>query len=457
MDIEAFSKYYVDPVSLDAEDNNTALPHVFKQMSILKIGPDETDAKENTRNVITFNNKNLDIINDPANSYLYIKVGFKVTDNAGTANQDLYDVPEHQNSVDTVHLRRQGFSFTFNGDATPANSTVDDITINGTTITPTFNYDSVTPANSTVSFTYSYTLPDGKVVSKTYSPTFNHDSGTFTNSTISDIDVEYPETVGIGHWEPVGLPSTANWIAGYDYKWNDTTMDNQNNSLSASLYAINLGKYTKYHEQEKHYGLVENYSPIEDKSGEVWRISTKGLNSRPRWLILHAIDGAVATLENDTYYPLGFATTDTVNQVWFTKLRLKINGIYLDQGTVWESTDIDNVTTTPDGLSKHGGYIPQYENYVKFFNKLHNTKELAPMSFQDWLQKQIYVFDLVNGIDSDQIFANSGNALIIELEYSTKAGSTVGNDFKFKLCANLLHDKRIKISQSENKAVLEQY
>ena len=43
-------------------------------------------------------------------------------------------------------------------------------------------------------------------------------------------------------------------------------------------------------------------------------------------------------------------------------------------------------------------------------------------SFDEWLQEQLFVFDLTN-IDSEQIFANSGSALIIELEYSTYKGS----------------------------------
>lgn len=477
MDIEAFSKYYVDAVSLSADDNNAALPHIYKQMSMLKIGPDETDFKNSTRKVLNFNNKNLDIITDPANSYLYCLVTLKVIVN-GT---DIVSLNDNTAAV----LRKS------------ATSTTDDQ----------------------------------------------------------------------GHFNPVGIPSTANWIDGFDYKWNDTTLDNENNSLPATLYAHNLGKYTTYHEQQKQYGLVQyespvylqgekedkqiewiirlsdiipflldnkqvvngikqtltitknvtmneifkwvggaidtNYavkdlefekiewhlpyyklentkqlelwnnmyastferywlgndkfisSPIENdtpKSNEIWRISTKGLNARPRWLLLHAVTADVATFSNDTFYPIGAHKSDD-NQLRVSKLRLKINGIHLDQGTVWEGGN--KSIATANGLTCHNGFIPQYENYTKFFNYHNNSKELCPMSFEKWMQQQIFVFDLVNGIDSEQIFANSGNALIIELEYSTYAGSSTTK--KFKWVANLLHDKRIRITQSENKAVLEQF
>jgi hypothetical protein len=474
MDIEAFSKYYVDSISLAEGDNNAPLPHVFKQMATLKIPADESDYK--TRSVITFNNKNLDIVTDPHNSYLYIQYGFTMYDNVGSSNLAMSD--------------------------------------------------------------------------------------TGTNGAAQKSDTCY--------WRPVGIPCTAAHISGYDYKWNDTTIDNQNNSLAASLYAINYGKYDASSVQHEHLGLIETMPPTKtttqgDKTGntqewivrlsdfipylrdnkqvvsgikqtlvitketvintmfeligthaaassmisltvnkfewhlpyvklenqkqlelwnnmynstyerywlsndqfisspysnedphsnDVWRISTKGLNSRPRWLVLHAITGTATSATNNIYKPLGFDATGTNDSIRVKKLRIKINGIYVDQGDVWEGT-VQNAATGSPYLNCEN-YMTKYEDYVKFFNKLHNSKEVAPLSYYDWLAKQIYVFDLVNGLDSEQIFANSGNALIIELEFSTEIGNTTNNS-TFKWCANLLHDKRIKINNYENKAIIEQY
>ena len=101
--------------------------------------------------------------------------------------------------------------------------------------------------------------------------------------------------------------------------------------------------------------------------------------------------------------------------------------------------------------SSSGDYYRAYENYLKFFGAYY-SKRASPVSFQEWLKSQIFCIDLVN-IDSEQIFANSGNALIIEIEYSYNAGSvSAGKTFKF-IC-NLLYDKMLSIQHSENKAIL---
>ena len=65
---------------------------------------------------------------------------------------------------------------------------------------------------------------------------------------------------------------------------------------------------------------------------------------------------------------------------------------------------------------------------------------------------KVFCFDLVN-IDAENIFANSGNALIIEVEFSYVAGTNVANS-QFKLCANVLYDKSLAITHSNNTAVL---
>ena len=68
MDIETFAQYYVNPVSMDGEE--APLPQIFKDISVLKITPEENIA--DTRKTYTFINKNLDIITIPHEAYLYV-------------------------------------------------------------------------------------------------------------------------------------------------------------------------------------------------------------------------------------------------------------------------------------------------------------------------------------------------------------------------------------------------
>ena len=189
-------------------------------------------------------------------------------------------------------------------------------------------------------------------------------------------------------------------------------------------------------------------------TNEIYRIATKGLNSRPRWLLLSAIDP-----NGDAVSPMGFvdetaaAYDGTSNALKFTKIRVKINGIYIDGGDVLEFTNEKasaSYTTMP--FATYGGdYTLAYENYCKFFG-LYQSKRTSPLSFLQWLQSQVFCFDLVN-IDAENIFANSGNALIVEVEFSTVGGSVTTTD-KFKLIANILYDKALSISHSNNTAIL---
>ena len=84
MDLEAFREYYLDPISLGADDANAPLPQIFKDISVLKIAPEEqvTDA----RTTYTFINKNLDIITVPHEAYLYVR-----TTNTDDSTTDLDD------------------------------------------------------------------------------------------------------------------------------------------------------------------------------------------------------------------------------------------------------------------------------------------------------------------------------------------------------------------------------
>ena len=208
------------------------------------------------------------------------------------------------------------------------------------------------------------------------------------------------------------------------------------------------------------------------QSNSTFRVATKGLNSKPRWLLLHAVNDNGTNLER--HKPMGFGTDDSTkysdqnNTIRFKKLRVKINGIYIDNGDVLEyfSTDAgskkDKASTAGTGADpsvpetsspwvNYREYARSYDDYCKFFGQYY-SKRASVKSFTEWLNEQLFVFDL-NNIDNEQIFQNSGNALIIEIEYSTYKGSgATGNTFK--LVANVLYDKQMIINHSENKDVI---
>ena len=122
----------------------------------------------------------------------------------------------------------------------------------------------------------------------------------------------------------------------------------------------------------------------------------------------------------------------------------------------------DGSGTKPDPLKsdkenspyrKYRDFFSAYDDYCKFFGQYYSKRD-SVKSFAEWLKEQLFVFDLTN-IDGEQIFQNSGNALIIEIEYSTYKGvSTAATNNTFKLVANVLYDKQLSIMHSDNKAVL---
>ena len=70
MESKAFAKYYIEPISLGAEDQDAPMPHLYKQTATLRIQPEEGSYVTN-RKTYTFINKNLDIITNPSETYLY--------------------------------------------------------------------------------------------------------------------------------------------------------------------------------------------------------------------------------------------------------------------------------------------------------------------------------------------------------------------------------------------------
>jgi len=76
---------------------------------------------------------------------------------------------------------------------------------------------------------------------------------------------------------------------------------------------------------------------------------------------------------------------------------------------------------------------------------------LSPLSFNEWVKSQVYIIDLINTVDTEQIFKNANNTVIIEIEFSTKKGS-IDTTSTFRMVATLLHDREIEISHSNNTA-----
>jgi len=95
--------------------------------------------------------------------------------------------------------------------------------------------------------------------------------------------------------------------------------------------------------------------------------------------------------------------------------------------------------------------MESYEEYCRFFGQYYDDRSTVK-SFNQWLAEQLYVFDLKN-IDAESIFSNSGNALIVEIEYSTFRGTSVVAN-TIKLIANIMYDKQLNITHSDNKATL---
>ena len=470
MDTNSFRDFYIDPISLDQESQNAPLPQVFKDISIIKIGPEEQVTA--TRNTYTFINKNLDIITMPHEAYLYVRTTNNAS--AGTAAGKLTTLGEHNSvGIPSSSGLIDGF----------------DYLINDTTV--------CTRNNSLASTTYA-------VNNAIFAP----DSKSLEHLGLSD-----PRKGPINlQKEKVGVTGACEWIIPLKYVvpflsenkilWGvKQTLKITKADVASYLYNTTAGTavtggttieltdielrmpYVKLENQKQlalwntmYANTINRYwldcdqfwsSHINNTSGtdnSIFRVATKGLNSRPRYLLLHAVDPNGTN--DEKHKPMGFgpettvAYDDNVNTVRFKKLRIKLNGIYVDNGDVMEMFNVSSANGANAAGSviannphaHHRDYTRSYDDYCKYFGQYHSKRD-SVKSFKEWLRAQIYVFDLTN-IDSEQIFANSGSALIIEIEYSTFKGAADATNSEIKLIANVLYDKQLVINHSENKATL---
>lgn len=470
MDIETFAQYYVNPVSMDGEE--APLPQIFKDISVLKITPEENI--QNTRKTYTFINKNLDIITMPHEAYIYVITKNTFAAEGDASNRSTISIPSTTGLID-------GFDFM----------------INDTTI--------CTQNNSLPSTLYA--VNNGLYAAETRQ--LNHIGLSDPKKSPINIQKHKYKTGGcewiipLKFFVPFLKDNKVLWgvkqtlkitradVANILYKTTDGS--NASGSETFEIQSLELRMpYVKlenqkqmalwnqmYNQSINRYWLDADQfwsSPISNntaQSNSTFRVATKGLNSKPRWLLLHAVNDNGTNLER--HKPMGFGTDDSDkyndqnNTIRFKKLRVKINGIYIDNGDVFEffSVDAGAGTHTADTTASAGvvpsstednspwvhyrEYARCYDDYCKFFGQYY-SKRASVKSFTEWLSEQLFVFDL-NNIDNEQIFQNSGNALIIEIEYSTYKGSHKASN-TFKLVANVLYDKQMIINHSENKAVI---
>lgn len=468
MNSEEFVKYYLDPLN---HLPGAPPPQVFKDLSVLKITPEEGSYDPN-RTTYTFINKNLDIITMPSEAYLYVTA----THTSGEGNEAGFQ-SVNSISIPSSAALVEGFDFL----------------INDTSI--------CTRNNSLAKTLYAvnHGVAAAEHLSLHHIGLGNSVSGPFNQH------IEKVNMVGKSEWKiPLKyiipflkenkilwgvkqtLKITRAQLADILYKTDGSAVNAGTgvtlNSLELRMPYVKLEAETQLSQMQNMYNkTIDRYwldidqfwSSQEDNklkiTNNTFRVATKGLNSRPRWLLLHAINDRVNAPNDEKHKPMGFGKPgvagylgkDTENTIRFEKIRVKVNGMYIDNGDVLEMSIVpsgpEDAETNADDANNpwanHMGYMRPYEDYCRFFGQYANERPHR-RTFNEWLQEQVYVFDL-NNIDTEQIFQNSGSAMIIEIEYSTQVGAGAQADpSPIKLVANILYDKRLAITHSENKATL---
>ena len=454
MDIKTYDEYYIKPISLDR--TNAPLPQIFKDQSVLKILPEENISAN--RKTYTFINKNLDIITVPHDAYLY----FRTTNNtdsdspAKAAALNTISIPSTAGLIDgfdymindnTICTQNNSLASTLyavnNGLYAASSKSLEHLGLSDPS-KGAFNIQSQKVGTDTCEWIVPLKLfipflKDNKILWGV------KQSLKITLSSFKEILYKVADP-------SAALDADDNiTINGLELRMPYVKLENEKQlALWNSMYSNTI---------ERYWLDVDQFwsSPVSNtvsQSNATFRVATKGLHSKPRYLLLHAVDDDGDSY--DKHRPMGFNTgygtvafDDKKNSIRFKKLRIKLNGIYIDNGDVMEFFCADS-STNP--YTVHREYHRAYDEYSKFFGQYY-SKDASVKSFNDWLREQLYVFDL-NNIDNEAIFQNAGNALIIEIEYSTYSGTTATTKNTFKLVANVLYDKQLVINHNENKAVI---
>ena len=216
-------------------------------------------------------------------------------------------------------------------------------------------------------------------------------------------------------------------IASVELRMPYVKLENQKQlELWTQMYSNTINKY--WLDVDQYFS--QNIDNTRKTENETFRVAVKGLNSRPRWLLLHAVNTSADARNDDKHKPMGFGgdgtqaqigvADDTDRSIRMKKIRIRLNGIYIDGGDVKEFSNVNATATANDAGTdatsawlNHKGYMESYEEYCRFFGQYYDERT-SVKSFNQWLAEQLYLFDLTN-IDAESIFSNSGNALIVKL------------------------------------------
>ena len=464
MDSKTFAKYYIEPISLGAEDQDAPMPHLYKQTVTLRIQPEEGSYVTN-RKTYTFINKNLDIITNPSETYLYCTATVSADLLGRVGNVNTIGVPSSTGII-------EGFSWDINDTTvcTQNNNLASTLyAVHNAVYTPdTTKLDHIGWTQNKGFLTEHYYKQPSKIEIKiplkSFVPVLQDNKTMWGVKT--QLKIIFPNDLQDKLYAIDGTGIVAEdtlTLNSIELRMPYVKLENQKQlQLWSQMYSNTINKY--WIDVDQYWSSsIDN---TRETTNDTFRVSVKGLNSRPRWLLLHAADTTAGARNDLKHKPMGFLgdgsiaditnITDQNNSFRLKKVRIRLNGIYIDGGDVKEFQNVDTSvngvgTDTTTAWDNHMGYMESYEEYCRFFGQYYDNRD-SVQSFNQWLVSQLYVFDLTN-IDAESIFSNSGNALIIEVEYSTYQGCNTANT-SFKLIANVMYDKQMTITHSDNKATL---
>ena len=436
-------------------------------MSVLRIQAEEGAYNAN-RKTYTFINKNLDIITNPCETYLYCTAAIVNCTSANGVNAIVNSIGVPSNAG-IIH----GFSWDINDTTITA--------INDNLSSTLYAVHSGVYAASTTQLDHiGYTKDKGfitefhqkqaemieiKIPLKSFVPALQDNKTMWGVKT--QLKIVFPNDMSDSLYKLDGSAiGTADFeIVSVELRMPYVKLENQKQlELWTKMYSNTINKY--WLDVDQYFS--QNIEATRKTENETFRVAVKGLNSRPRWLLLHAVNTSANARNDDKHKPMGFggdgtqaqieAIDDTELSIRMKKIRIRLNGIYIDGGDVKEFSNV-NATATADDVGtdathcwkNHKGYMESYEEYCRFFGQYYDERS-SVKSFNQWLAEQLYVFDLTN-IDAESIFSNSGNALVVEVEFSTYVGTSTQN-LSFKFIANIMYDKQLNITHSDNKATL---
>ena len=486
MDEKSFLKYYANQLQNKTDE---PLPHVLKSQEYFRIKPSEVNYRDLDK--VSFINHNLDIITNPSDSYLYLTVGIKTKGTSGGAEDEFDADPNMIQAggfvksiadvndlvVDAVPERywktmsipaSAGFIF---GYCYKINDTVIDVcnndcskglcAVNSGVFAPQHKSEQHTGLCEPEKFLLfqSHKKADSIefLVPLKYVIPFMEANQTLwgvkqsldiTKASVLDMFAYHNPSFVAGLTGSVTSFNidSMEWLLPYVKVENDTQSEIFDSMYNNVIKRYWLGRETFVSSQ---------YKNDQPNANEVYRICSKGLNNQPRWLLINAVEGAPSTAQNDTSAPLGFVDygiySGSKNNFCLSKLRVKCNGIYIDNSIPLDMTSISVGLASDEPYKSHKGYWDPYQKYCKYHGQLHNSEVLSPLSFNEWVKSQVYIIDLINTVDTEQIFKNANNTVIIEIEFSTKKGS-IDTTSTFRMVATLLHDREIEISHSNNTA-----